>query len=302
MSALAALAALAVTQPVELGVWAPRVLPGDPIARAEWARRAGEQLSAAAGFAVDGRAFSAFGDLETFVRSGRLTLVLVDPLGALALGSDGRVLGQGTGVEGPEPRLAVLTRGGERGVATLAGKSLGVVRSTSAEWSLVAQLGFFGQLDPSTYFGLRRESELDQLAEWVQADTLDGMVAYQAQAGRWGLKVTATLGRLPLPVLLEVRGGLTDPQRTQLSAALRGEGVVLPEVPGGLLGRVQALSKDYLASVRKALDGGPGPQRAVWAPGASLSIDPELKPVPRKLPPLEPPRDRIRVPDFPAVE
>ncbi len=301
VSAVALLALRAPAAELELGVWVPRVLTGDPVSRAEWAQRAGDALGAASGITIRGRAFSTFEDLTTFASSGRLALALVDPLAVLAL-ADARILAQGTGAEGPTPRLAVLTRTPQRGVLGLAGRPLGVARTTGAEPALLTHLAFGGQLDASTFFGARQEGELEQVAEWVRAGRVEAMVAYEAQAPLWGLHVAAPLERLALPILVELGGRLTEVDRVRLEAALRGDGVPLTATPAGVLGRLQALSRDYLAAVRRAVDGGGGPQRPVWAPGRTLTLEPNVPLQVRRAPPLEPPRGRLRLPDFPEVE
>lgn len=295
-------------EPITLGVLVPRLPFSDNVARSDHARRVAQAMSAATGLMIHGRAFASAVDLEGFARAGRVQLVLIDPALAVESPLTLEVLAEGSGRDGPAPRLAVMVRqaapAAPRGILPLAGDGLALARVGASEQAVLTNLAFEGQLTLPGHFGAVIERpDLVDAAEWVKRGRAGATVAYEAVAAELGLVVVASLERLPLPVLCLIRDALDPAARNAIETALRLSPITIDDA--GLLTLLQAPRGDPLAAIRRAASAPPGTaasQRPIWSPMPRRELPRGYVVSPRRRYTLEPPRDRVRLPDFPTID
>ena len=291
---------------LELGVYVPRLALSDNAARTAHARKVAAALSKASGLPIAGRAFSRAADLRSFVRAGRLDLVLLDPVLVADEPTFYRVLAEGIGEAGAAGReLAVLARKATRGLGGLEGRRIAIVDTGTAEVRLISNYALEGEADIRTFFSkVVRAADVVQAASWIRARRADCMVAPASLASGQGLHVVSRLRALPLPLLAEVAGerALGAEPRAALEAALQRE------VQLGTAGPLVALRASSgghaaLSSLREALSLPPGqrPVRsAVWSP-SKVEQSPRWRAEARGVHQLPRAHKRWRIPEFEEI-
>ncbi|MFT7621401.1 MAG: hypothetical protein ACI9WU_000564 [Myxococcota bacterium] len=287
--------------PLELGLYAPRLVFESNVKRSDYVRRVAETLSAAAGVPVRGRAFTRAEDLATFIAAGRLDLALVDASVLLDRPKRFVVLARGSGPLGTTPEQVLLSGNKARGLNAVEGKRVGILDSGRRELALLSNHTFEGELSVKSWFGrVRRAGDTAELLAWLRAERVDCAVVYSHYEKTPGLHVVARLKGLALPILVSLKSESTEPVRAALERA-RGTGLSIPAV--GPLDRLASASADGLKSLREAVRLAPGQRpvrRAVWAPGRTETLPLEgLTPKPRRRYPLPAFRGQWRRPGLP---
>ncbi len=289
--------------PLELGVYVPRLYFEDNVNRTRFARALALKLSEASGEPIRGRAFTQMGDLRAFMNAKRLDLGLVDVSMVASMSSKVRVLGVGVGASGSAPPYAVLTRNSMRGIRSLRGNRLALVKTGPRELSLASNFALEGEVAVEKFFGtIRWASDVAEILGWLRSGKVDCTIAYASLAKRSGLHIAATLRGMPMPQLVAVRGRLSAEQRSAIEKAL-GAGVSI----GGPwpIKRLTKSSRSRLGAVFGALaqpSGRRAARRAIWSPASLERLDSKRYQFKTANDyPLELVDDRWRLPTFPEV-
>jgi hypothetical protein len=291
-------------EPVEFGVFTPRLHFATPQARDQYAGDVATVLSRTIGHPVHGRAFANASDLTAFIKAGRLDIALVDAAYLAGGPTSLTTLADGTGPDGRAPPYAVLAAADASGVNALEGQSLALPKVTASEAQLLSNYVFEGELSVATFFGrLQWSREFPELLRRIRSRQAAGTIAYLALAEPFGLRVVAPLKGMPLPVLVEVGASLGETHRDALRKALSETGLELPQL--GPLTHLVAPQQDATRKLKAALalSAGQRPvRRAIWTPlPVERLSNPELKVGPRARYPLQTPVGRWRMPEYPDI-
>lgn len=298
----------AAEEPLELGLYAPRLVFKSAVAQKTYARQIAAAISKASGLPMEGRAFTRASDLESFVSAGRLDLVLVDSTVLVdtteLVHNDGfDVVGIGSGPEGRRPKMAVLSKTPGRGINAFEGQKLALLAGT-LERHLASNLLLEGEVDVGRFFQKARVApDMSEIVRWLDTGRADVTIGYASVGKAHGLHVVSKLVGFSLPVLAIPAGKLSEAQRGRLHAALARR-IVVP-AHGPMTRLVAESSGDPAAALRRAASLKPGQRavrRAVWAPLRVERLGDDavvVKPSGRY--PLPVPTGRWRVPDYPDL-
>jgi hypothetical protein len=256
------------TRTFDLAVYIPRLLFADNVARSLYAREVAATLSKASGLKISGRAFTRHSDLNNFINSGRVDLVLAD-IGLVAVNPRRyRVLASGTGPEGNVPAYAVMSYQSFTGIRALKGRRLGLPDATLNEVSLVSNIPLEGEVAVDHFFGaIRWAYDMGELMGWLKTGRVDCALGYAALARKQGLKIVSTLRGVPLPVLAVVSRRIQGASFSKLKKSIGQHGLDLP--PHGLLTRLAPARLDLLSEMAKMAGLNPGERPAatsIWSP------------------------------------
>ncbi len=209
---------------VSVAVFVPQAAFADNTARAAFAKKLAAALTAAGEGRVTfrARAFARRADLSSFLRAGKVDVLIADPVFVADAGR-GKVIAHAVGAKGSAgPAAALYVRDGVKDTLALRGAEVAVPDAGAAVGRLYANTALGGEVDPAKLFGALRPSR-DAAAALgaVKAGKAQGAFAPMGNPAASGLRALAQGGHVPLAVAVDV-SGLGDDVRALVVATLRG--------------------------------------------------------------------------------
>lgn len=209
---------------LSVAVFVPQATFADNAARAAFATKLAAALTAASGGdpTFRARAFARRRDLTTFLRAGKVDLLVADPVFAATQGR-GEIFAHAVGAKGALGPAAVLyVAKGVKDALELRAADVAVPDAGAAVGRLYANTALRGEVNPDKLFGTLRPSR-DAAAALgaVKAGKARAAFAPAGNPAAAGLRALTQGGHVPLAVAVDV-GGLGDKTRALVVATLRG--------------------------------------------------------------------------------
>ncbi len=209
---------------VSVAIFLPQATFADNASRATYANKLAAALTAAGDGDVTfrARAFARRGDLATFLKAGKVDLLIADPV-FVARAGRGHVIAHAVGAKGAVGPAAVLYVGqGVKDTLALRGAEVAVADAGDAVGRLYANTALRGEVNPKKLFGtLRPSRDAAAALSAVKAGKARAAFAPAGNPAATGLRALAQGGHIPLAVAVDV-SGLPADLRARVLAALRG--------------------------------------------------------------------------------
>ncbi len=253
-----------------VGVFTPRVLFANSLARQRYAEGIAQALQTATGAPFRGRGFATAGEFANQVGAGAVDFAVVEAQYQIEKGYP--ALAQAT-AGGAAAQPMVLAVGGGKGenIGELQGKSLATVSVGPGDRAFVTNFLLQGQVEPDYFKKGKGARDVQGALTLVSLGKADATFTYAGQTAGLG---TAFRSRpAPLPVFVQ-----TDPSVPGEVAGTVRKAIIGVRAPGGLLDGFAAYDSKPHGALRGALKAAPA------RPGGT----PVTSPVRAALPTVEP--------------
>ncbi len=253
--------------PITVGVYAPRLVFTDSLARTKMAEQIAGALQSATGRPMRGRGFATGEEFFHQVAGGEVQFAVVDAQ-VLAERGDLDPLAQGlSGGQAAKPMVLVVRASlGAARIADLQGRELASVNAGGRDAQFLGNFLLQGQIDAGFFKQAREVRDAQSALSLVRLGKADGTFTYAGTEG--DLPAAFTSRPVPLPVFVRTRDDVDPAVLAAVKGAIAGVRVEHPSLDG--FGRYDGGAHGALRGALKAELARPGTAPVIASSGATL--------------------------------
>lgn len=244
-------AATARADVVTVGLYAPTAPFPSTAARVDFASKLGDELGKAIGSTASGKVFARAGDFAAAVKSGEVTIALVDATYLAAAGGNYTVLAGAVRGGDTQHGWQLVARGADK-IAALHGKRVLVPAVAGREVDFVVDVLFGGEIDKTFFSKIEPATDTASALAALGLGKADAAIVPAGVDLPSGTTVVLTLPVLSGPVLV-VYGNASAQRKEQLAAAasaFHGDATVAALKPVDAEG-VHAIARRFAPVVKR---------------------------------------------------